>query len=104
MQFDLQFFDRAQEANISEIKLRRLSAQNIVGTEKVDIGNLEHLLRVVFIDEECGNLKVVINILTINQKKKSDVLRDKCASGEGISLMSKWNIVNQLGKHDFSCG
>ena len=58
------FFDRAQEANIYEIKLRRLRSQKVVGTEKVDIGNLEDLLRVVFIDEECGNLKVVIEILT----------------------------------------
>ena len=98
------FFDRAQEANIYEIKSRRLRLQNVVGTEKVDMGNLEDLLKVVFIDEECRNLKVVIKILTINQKKKSDVLRDKCASGEGISSISKLNIVNQFGKHDFSCG
>ena len=83
------FFDRAQEADIYERKLRRLRSQKVVGTEKVDIGNLEDLLRVVFIDEECGNLKVVIEILTINQKKKSDVLRDKCASGEGICSISK---------------
>ena len=92
------FFDRGQEANIYEIKSRRLRSQ------KVDIGNLEDLLRVVFNDEECGNLKVVLAILTINQKKKSDVLCDKCAAGEGISTISKWNIVNQLGKHDLSCG
>ena len=89
MQFEYSFFDRAQEANIYKIKWRRLSSKKVVGTEKVDIGNLEDLLRVVFIDEECGNLKVVIEILTINQKKKSDVLRDKCASGEGISSISK---------------
>ena len=80
------FFDRAREANIYEIKSRRLRSEKVVGTEKADIGNLEDLLRVVFIDEECGNLKVVIEILTINQKKKSDVLRDKYASGEGISF------------------
>ena len=98
------FFDRAQEANIYEIKSRRLRSQKVVGTEKVDIGNLEDLPRVVFIDEECRNLKVVIEILTIHQKKKSNVLRDKCPAGEGISSISKWNIVNQLGKHDFYCG
>ena len=56
-------FDKAQEANIYEIKSRRLRSQKVVGTEKVDIGNLEDLLRVVFIDEECGNHKVVIEIL-----------------------------------------
>ena len=47
------FFDRVQEANIYEI--------NIVGTEKVDIVNLDDLLRVVFIDEEYGSLRVVID-------------------------------------------
>ena len=83
------FFDRAQEANICQIKSQRLRSQKVVGTEKVDIGNLEDLLRVLFINEECGNLKVVIEILTINQKKKSDVLRGKCASGEGISSISE---------------
>ena len=87
-----------------EIKSQRRRSQKVVSTEKVGIGNLEDLLRVVFSDEECGNLKVVIATLTINQKKKSDVLRDKCAAGKGISTISKWNIVNQLGKHGFSCG
>ena len=39
-----------------------------------DIGNLENLPRFVFIDEECGNLKVVNDggelTKNINQKKK----------------------------------
>ena len=26
------------------------------------------------------------------------------AAGQNISLVTMWNIVNQLGKHDFSCG
>ena len=26
------------------------------------------------------------------------------AVGESISTATMWNIVNQLGKHDFSCG
>ena len=26
------------------------------------------------------------------------------AKGEIVSSISMWNIVNQLGKHDFSCG
>ena len=42
-----------------------------------DIGNLENLPRFLFIDEECGNLKVVNDSgelpRNINQKKKSDV-------------------------------
>ena len=41
-----------------------------------DIGNLEDLPRLVFIDEKCGNLKVVSEgeelTRNINQKKKSD--------------------------------
>ena len=44
-----------------------------------DIGNLEGLPRFVFIDEECGSLKVVNDrggfTRNINQKKKSDVLQ-----------------------------
>ena len=54
------FFKKAQEANIYEIKSGRLHSQKVVGTEKVDIWSLEDLLRVVFINEECRNLKVVI--------------------------------------------
>ena len=54
------YFKKAQEANIYEIKSRRLRLQKVVGTEKVDIWSLEDLLRVVFIDEERRNLKVVI--------------------------------------------
>ena len=47
--------------------------------EKLDgIGNLEHLPRLVFIDNECGNLKVFVDgrgiTRNINQKK-SDVLQ-----------------------------
>ena len=36
----------------------------------------------------------------INQKKKSGVLTS--VVGESISSVTMWNIVNQLGKHDFS--
>ena len=36
-----------------------------------DIGNIEDSPRLVFIDEECGNLIVV----HINQKKKPDVVQ-----------------------------
>ena len=54
------YFKKAQEANIYEIKSPRLRSQKVVGTGKVDIWSLEDLLRVVFINEECRNLKVVI--------------------------------------------
>ena len=82
------FFDRAHEVNIYETKSRRLRSQKVVGTEKIEIGNLEDLLKVVFIDEECWDFEVVIVILALNQKKKSEVLRDKCTAGEGISSIS----------------
>ena len=60
--------DRAQEAHIYEIKSRRLRTQKVVGTEKDDIGNLEDLLRVV--NEECGNLKVVIGGGELTRKEE----------------------------------
>ena len=57
------------------------------------LGNVGDLPRLVFIDNECGNLKVINDsgklIRNINQKKKSDVLqsyicrlRDKCCGRE----------------------
>ena len=52
---------------------------------------MEDLLKVLFIDEKCGNLKVVIDdeelSRNINQKKKSDVVTN--AAGEGVSSISK---------------
>ena len=68
----------------------------------------------MFVDEECENLIVANNVgevaRNINQKNKSDVLHYsidlhylKNAVGERISLITMWNIVNQLGKHDFFC-
>ena len=60
-----------------------------------DIGNIEDSPRLVFIDEECGNLIVV----HINQKKKSDVLQSligvhsaKNVVGESIYSVAMWNI------------
>ena len=35
-----------------------LVKEELDGTDIDDIGNLEDLLRIVFIHEECGNLKV----------------------------------------------
>ena len=65
-----------------EIKSRRLRSLKVVivgeklhGFDTDDIRNLEDLPRVAFIDEECGNLKVVIGdrelTKNINQMKKS---------------------------------
>ena len=63
--------------------------EELDGIDIDDIGNLEDLLRIVFIHEECGNLKVFVDgrELTgnINKKKKPGVLQayrcplcDKC--------------------------
>ena len=68
----------------------------------------------MFIDEECENL-IVVNDggelpRNINQKKKSEVLQQSIdvhyptdAVGELSSPITMWNIVNHLGKHNFSC-
>ena len=79
-----------------------------------DIGNLEDSPRLVFIDEECGNLIVVNDSgeLTENiSQKKADVLQQPInvylvtnVAGESISSVSCGIfIVKQLGKYDFSC-
>ena len=75
--------------------------------------NLQNPPKTVFIDQECWNLKVIVDggelIRNIN-KKKPDILQAyKCplcwhATGESIFSTSKWNILNQSGKDDFSCG
>ena len=59
-----------------------------------DIVNIEDSPRLVFIDEECGNL-----IVHINQKKKADVLQSligvhsaKNVVGESIYSVAMWNI------------
>ena len=59
----------------------------------------------MLIDEECENLKVVVDggelTRNINQKKKSDIYKPVDVHfvtnvvGESISSIRKWNIVNQ---------
>ena len=53
--------------------------EELEGIDVDDIGNLEDLLKIVFIHEECGNLKVFVDggELTgnINKKKKLGVLQ-----------------------------
>ena len=84
--FYYNFFDRANEANIYEIKSRWLrSLQVVIVEEKLDgfviddIETLQDLLGVVFIDKECGNLRVATDDGELtrnnNQKKKSDLLQ-----------------------------
>ena len=68
----------------------------------------------MFINEECGNLKVVNDggelARDIDQKKKSDVsqkyvdVHSVKNVGESISSITMYNIVNKLGMRDFSYG
>lgn len=62
----------------------------------------------MFIDEKCGNFKLVVeggeHTRNTNKKKKSDILQAyRCIYpvtdilGESISSIIMWNIVNQLG-------
>ena len=66
-----------------------IAKEELDGIDIDDTGNLEYLLRIVFIHEECGNLIVFVDgrELTgnINKKKKPGVLQayrcplcDKC--------------------------
>ena len=78
--------------------------EELDGIDIDDIGNLEDLLRIVFIHEECGNLKVSLTVESL-----MEVLTRRCEAfyklidvhsvinviGESISSMRMWNIVNQ---------
>ena len=78
--------------------------EELDGIDIDDIGNLEDLLRIVFIHEECGNLKVSLTVESL-----MEVLTRRCEAfyklidvhsvinviGESISSMWMWNIVNQ---------
>ena len=72
----------------------------IMVEEKLDgIGNLVDLPRLMFIDEECGNLKVVVDggelTRNNNRKKWSELLQ--------VYVYRKM-LQTRWGKHDFSCG
>ena len=66
------YIDKISEKNV-------IVKKEIDGIDIDDIGNLEDLLRTVFIHEECGNLKVFVEGLeltrNINEKKKPGVLQ-----------------------------
>ena len=79
--------------------------EELDGIDIDDIGNLENLLRIVFIHEECGNLKVLVDgrELTGNINKKRSLAFYKLIDvhsvinviEESISSIRMWNIVNQ---------
>ena len=64
-----------EEANPSEKNV----TEELDGIDIDDTGNLEDLLRIVFIHEECENLKIFVGggelNRHINKKKKPDVLQ-----------------------------
>ena len=67
-----------------------------------DIGNLEHLLRLVFIYEECENLKIFVDgreLTRNNNKRRShayfkliDVHSVTIVIRESISSIRMWNV------------
>ena len=102
-----------QEDNPSEKII--IVEEELDGNDRDDIGNLEDLLRLVLINEECWNPKVVVDggelAKNVNQKKKPDVFYKPVdvhsvtnAIDESISSISTWNIVNQLGNMIFLVG
>ena len=82
------------------MKKVNLLKKNVIDEEELDgididgIGNLEDSLRLVFIDEECGNLIVVNDgeklTRNINQKKNSDVLQYP------IDVRTVTNVVREI--------
>ena len=67
LQFAIWFSIKTKKANIYEIKSRWPHSLKAV----IKIGKLQNLLRVVFIDEECGNLKIVIDVGKLARNKSS---------------------------------
>ena len=67
------------------------------------------LTRLVLIDEECGNLKVVVDegerSRNINQEKKPEKMSMSVthAIGRNVFSIRIRNVANHLGKHDFVC-
>ena len=82
------------------MKKVNLLKKNVIDEEELDgididgIGNLEDSLRLVFIDEECGNLIVVNDgeklTRNINQKKNADVLQYP------IDVRTVTNVVREI--------
>ena len=82
------------------MKKVNLLKKNVIDEEELDgididgIGNLEDSLRLLFIDEECGNLIVVNDgeklTRNINQKKNADVLQYP------IDVRTVTNVVREI--------
>ena len=83
-----------------------------IGIHIDTIEKLQNLLREVFIDEECGNLKVDIDgesLLVILTKRRQmlympiDDHSVTNAVGKGIFSKNNWNIVNQFSTWKTIC-
>ena len=107
------FFNGAKESNFYQIKSWKLRSQIVVtGIDIDDIKKLEGFLRELCFDEECGNLKVVVESLleTVTGRRSQAFYRHIDLHSvtnvvcENISSISKWNIGNQLNENDFHCG
>ena len=79
---------------VNLLKKNVIDEEELDGIDIDDIGNLEDSLRLVFIDEECGNLIVVNDdeklTRNINQKKNSDVLQYP------IDVHTVTNVVREI--------
>ena len=90
LQFAIWFSIKTKKVDMDEIKSRWPHSLKAV----INIGKLQNLLRVVFIDEECGDLKIVIDggklTRNINQKKNKSshwkLSRKKCV----LRCVSVW--------------
>ena len=76
--------------------------EELDGTDIDGIGNLMDLPRLMFIDEKCGNLKIVFvgEQLTGNNNRKR---RSEFLQANRCSLCDKC-YIRDWGKYDFSCG
>ena len=93
------------KSNTVSLKKSSSSEENVIVEEELDcidtynIGNLEDSPRLVFINEECGNL-IVVNgggELTENLSQKWQMVYDKCplsdkCCGRGYFFSNLWNI------------
>ena len=73
------------------------------GSYKDEIRNLDNSPRLVFINEECGNLIVVDDdgelTIIITTRRKSHTFYNNTFNHVAYLLS-----ISQLGEHDFSCG
>ena len=65
--------------------------EELDGIDRDDIGNLEGLLRIVFIHEECGNLKV-----SLTAKSLMEILTRRCQAF--YKLIDVHSVINVVGE------